>query len=190
MPSVTIQVVSDHNFLTKLADPRFWEVYRMYVIREITEGALDTIRSYASRLWKNPSGGGLDQSWFSRYDLAKGMGFISNSKPYAYWQNVGVRPHKMVYLLNAKNAWYLGHGPLREGAKAAIIPIKTGPGKGDVLFRTVTEEQMARNPGGPPWWHPGLAPKNFLEKGMEEFRQTKLKTTFDGLIVRVLGLTR
>lgn len=180
MPTVTFQVVQDHNFLTRLADPRFWEAYKMYVVREVTEGALATIRTYASRLWKNTSGGGLDQSWFSRYDMAKGMGFISNSKPYSYWLNTGVRPHKMVYLLNGNNAWFLA-----DGTKAVTIPLMID---GKKEFRVATERAMLRNPGGPPWWHPGITPKQFLEKGMDEFRETKLKTTFEGLIVRVLDL--
>ena len=181
MPTVTFQVVQDHNFLTRLADPRFWEVYKMYVVREITEGALAHIRTYASRLWKNPTGGGLDQSWFSRYDIAKSMGFISNAKPYAYWRSEGVRPHKMQYLLNAHNAWFLA-----DGTKAVTIPLVID---GEKTFRVATEAQMRRNPGGPPWWHPGSEPTHFLAKGMDEFRETKLKTTFEGLTIRVLGLT-
>lgn len=181
MPAITFQVVADHNFLARMADPRFWEVYKMYAIREITEGALATIRAYASRLWKNPSGGGLDQSWFSRYDVAKAMGYIGNTKPYAYWRSVGVRPHKMQYLLNAHNAWYL-----RDGTKAVTIPLIID---GEKTFRVATAKHMLRNPGGPPWWHPGSEPTHFLEKGMEEYVQTKLRTDYEGLLIRVLGLT-
>lgn len=183
MPSITFQVVAQDDFLRKMADPRFWETYKMYVVREITEGALATIRTYASRLWKNPSGGGLDQSWSSQYDIGRAMGSITNSKPYAYWLNTGVRPHRMTYLLNAHNAWYMA-----DGTKAAVIPIKTGAGKADTVFRVVTARHMSLPDGVKPWWHRGIVPKNFLELGMEEYRQTRLRTDFEGLTVRVLGL--
>lgn len=181
MPTISFQVVSDGNVLSKLMlDPNFVKTYKAYILQEITEGALETIRTFAAGLWKNPSAGGIDQSWSSRVDVAQGVGYIGNSKPYLYWQSVGVRPHKMVYLLNADSAWYL-----KDGTKAVTIPLKRD---GETLFRVATSKQMLRSPGGPPWWHPGLAPKNILGRGMDLYRQTRLRTDFAGMLVRVLGV--
>jgi hypothetical protein len=182
LPVVTLQVTSDGNFLTKVQDPNFWRLYKAYVLQELTEGALETIRRFASRLWKNPSGGGLDQSWFSTYGIDRGTASIYNSKPYAYWLNNGIRPHRMSYLLGARTAWYLPNG-----TKAALIPISTGPGKGDRVFRVITAKHLDLPDGVGPWWHKGRAGSQFLALGMEEYRNTKLRTDFDGLTVRLLG---
>lgn len=178
---IVFQVVSDANFISKIADPAFWQTYKAYCIQELTEGASEVIRQYAASLWKKPSAGGIDQSWYTRYDTARGIGYIGNTKPYAYWQSVGVIAHKMTYLLNAESAWYLA-----DGSKAVTIPLKRD---GETIFRVATAKQMMQNPGGPPWWHPGIAPKNIMEKGMELYRQTKLRTDFEGLMIRVLNLT-
>lgn len=188
--TITFQVVAQEAFIRKFSDARFVEQYRLYVLREITEGALETIRRHASKLWKRPSAGGLDQSWFSRIDAQQGVGFIWNSKPYAYWQNVGVRPHKMVYLLNAHNANdYIMVGgvrrPLPGGERAAVIPIERD---GTTTFRLAMTRHMTRNPGGPPWWHPGLAPKRFLQEGLQQYRDLQLQDDYAGLTIKVLGL--
>jgi len=181
MPTVTIKVVADHNFIAKFKDPVFWARYKLYVVREITEGALDTIRTYAASLWKHSQGTGLDHAWTTRYDVARSLGFISNKRPYAYWQNVGVRAHKMIYLLEGNAAWYL-----RDGSKAVTIPLVID---GEKTFRIATARQMTQNPGGPPWFHPGLAAKQFLEKGMDEYVATRLQADYRGLLIRVLNLT-
>jgi hypothetical protein len=188
--TLTFQVVAQDEFIRKFADARFVDQYKLYVLREITEGALETIRRRASTLWKNPTSGGLDQSWHSRIDAQQGVGFIWNSKPYAYWQNVGVRPHKMVYLMNARNArdYIVVGGETRHlpgGERAAIIPIARD---GKTTFRLAMTRHMTRNPGGPPWWHPGLAPKRFLEQGLQEYRDLRLRDDYAGLTIKVLGL--
>lgn len=177
--TVTFQVVADNDWMRRFSDPNFWNTYKLYVIREITEGAAATIRSYASRLWKNPTGA-LDQSWFTTYDAQRGIGSISNSKPYAYWLNYGVRPHKMTYLLNADNAFYFS-----DGTKAAVIPLVIG---GQRMFRIASYWQMIKNPNGPPWFHTGIEPKYFMEAGMQEYRDSRLRQDYRGLLIRVMNL--
>lgn len=185
--TVTFQVVADGNWTAKFKDPNFWSTYKLYVIREITEGALDTVRKFAAGLWVNPSGGGLDQSWFSHYDVGRSLGFISNSKPYAYWLNYGVRPHRMAYLLNAKNAWYLKDGT----TKAVTIPLMVD---GKKTFRVMTAEHLKLPDGVGPWWHRGIDPNRFAEggflaEGMRRYVATRLQADYKGLMVRVLNLT-
>lgn len=186
MPTISFQVVSDGNVLSKLmTDPNFVKTYKAYVLQEITEGALETIRTFAAGLWKNPSGGGLDQSWYSRVDVERGVGSISNSKPYSYWLDRGVRPHRQTYLLNSQNAWTVG------GKKMAVIPIKTD--SGETIFRVATSEHMRRPAGVGPWWHRGIDPNRFAEggflaEGMRRYVDTRLRRDFQGLLIRVLGL--
>jgi len=190
MPTtVVFQVVADQNWVQKFADPNFWQTYKLYVVREITEGAAEKIRGYAARLWKKNRGlgsgglesGGLDQSWFTRYDINKSMGMIINDKPYAYWLNYGIRPHKMMYLLNSSRAWYM-----TDGSKAVTIPLIID---GEKTFRVASEREMKKDPAGKPWFHPGTEPKDFLRKGMEEYKDTQLRNDFKGLMIRVLNLT-
>lgn len=182
MPSVTFQISSDTGFVGKFSDPEFWRGYRLYVLREITEKAMEVIRTHASTLWVNPTGA-LDQSWFSRYDTGNELGFISNSKPYAYWLNTGVRPHKMVYLLNSHNTYFL-----KDGTKAAVIPIRpAGKGRGHTVFRIATERQMTEHPSSKPWFHKGIAPKHFLEDGLTEYSEHHAQNDFEGLTVKILN---
>lgn len=187
MPTIVFQVIADRDFARKISDPNFMSVYKAYVIREITEGALETVRSYAAAMWAAPTGG-IDQSWFSNVDPARGLGFISNAKPYAYWLNYGVRPHKMTYLINAHNAYDIFYSDGGNG-RAAVIPIKVRDrGSGGTIFRLATDRHMTRNPDGPPWWHPGIQPKHFLEEGMRQYREYKLRRDFEGVIIKILGM--
>lgn len=195
MPTVSFQVVDDKGFIGRFSDPNFWKTYKLYVLREITEKAAEVIRQHASRMWVRPTGA-LDQSWFTQLDTQAGVGSILNSKPYAYWLNYGVRPHKMVYLLNSEKARDFLMVPQRGGGrrraqlpageKAVVIPLV--PGKGQTLFRIATTQQMLRNPGGPPWWHPGIEPKRFLEEGLQNYRDHHLKDDYEGLLIQILGV--
>lgn len=184
MAQVTFQVVSQGNFMSKFRDPNFWRTYRLYVLQEITEKAAEVVRQHAARVWRNPTGA-LDQSWFSTIDPVALVGSIQNSKPYAYWLNYGVRPHKMVYLLNARNAYEIYYADGRSG-KAAVIPIRLAGG--GTQFRIVTERQMTQNPGGKPWFHKGITPKRFLEEGTKTYVDHHLRDDYQGLVIRVLGL--
>lgn len=184
--TLTFQVVAQDEFIRKFADARFVDQYKLYVLREITEGALETIRRRASTLWKNPTSGGLDQSWHSRIDAQQGVGFIWNSKPYAYWQNVGVRPHRMSYLLNARNARDIRYADGTTG-RAAVIPIEKD---GKKVFRMITSRHLLGPAGSGPWWHPGLAPKRFLEEGIQEYRDLQLQADYAGLTIKILGVER
>lgn len=202
MPVVTVQIAADANFTVKFRDPDFWRQYKAFAIREVTEGALKTIKSYSSKLWQNPTGA-LDQSWFTRYEQDAGLGFVFNTKPYGMYLNYGVRPHRMSYLLHAKDAFYLVPQPgkwlrkrqaevspediARGAQKYAVIPIRTGGAKGGVIFRMATSEHMDRASRVAPWWHRGIKPMGFLEAGMNAYVQDELRGTFEGLLVRVLG---
>lgn len=184
MPQVTFQVVSQGNFLSKMQDPAFVRAYRLYVLQEITEKAADVVRQHAARIWRNPTNG-IDQSWFTEIDPIAEVGSIQNSKPYAYWLNYGVRPHKMVYLLNAHNAYEIRYADGKTGT-AAVIPIRLDGG--GTQFRIVTDRQMTQNPGGKPWFHKGITPKRFLEEGMATYVGQHLRDDYEGLIIRILGL--
>lgn len=181
---VSFQVTAEKDFISKFSDPQFWQVYKLYVLREITEKASEVIRTHASRMWKDPTGA-LDQSWFTRIDAANGVGSILNSKPYSYYLNYGIRAHKMTYLLNAHNAYWM-QSSLGHVQKIAVIPLKLKDGSR--IFRVATSRQMMQNPGGPPWWHPGIEPKRFLEGGLQDYKDQHLQRDFKGLTIKILGI--
>lgn len=67
-----------------------------------------------------------------------------------YYHNYGVRRHKMKYLQKATRP----------------IPIKTRTG--ELIFRWASKKSMKKRDS---WIHPGLKPKNFLKKGIEELKK-------------------
>lgn len=179
MPTVVFQVVSNKDFLAKFSDPNFMTRYRHYVLREITEKASEVVRQHANKMWANPTGA-LADSWFTRIDPITEVGFISNSKPYAYWLNYGVRPHRMRYLLHAENSFFL-----QSGDKAVVIPLKKD---GKRIFRIATSAHMRLPDSAKPWWHKGIEPKHFLEDGMEQYRKEHLQADYEGLTIKILDL--
>jgi len=68
---------------------------------------------------------------------------------YTEYQNYGVRPHQMDYLLKAKRP----------------IPLELPDGK--LVFRWATQQSMNRGA----WQHPGFPGKKFFEYGRERVRQ-------------------
>ncbi len=187
---ITFQVVDD-GLLRKTVDPEFWRAYRVKVIREITQNAMATVQDRARALWAHPSGGGLDQSWFNRIDEARGVGTIWNGKPYAYYLNYGVMPHKMRYLLlNNRGAYYVTRVDPDTGMETQELQARvliTPHGGGEASIRTITERSINDNPSGPPWWHPGLPALEFLQNGLAYYRDFKLKKDFAGLTVRIFS---
>lgn len=187
---VTFQVV-DNGLLAKTQDPAFWRAYRAQVIQEITMGAMDTIRDSSAKLWAHSTGGGIDQSWHSRTDPDRGIGHVWNSKPYAYWLNYGVQAHKMRYLLlNNRGIYFVTKYDPETDTETVVRRAKIRlelREEGRSVIRTVTEESMAENPSGPPWWHPGLPKLGFMQAGLKQYRDFKLKNAYKGLTVRIFG---
>jgi hypothetical protein len=181
--TVTLQIVD--NGLLRAGNPETWRGFRTQLLREVTLGALTTIQEHASKLWKYPTGGGLDQSWMTRIDEDAGAGYVWNAKRYAYWLNYGVRPQKMRWLLlNSRNAFYLA-----DGTRAAIVKLVLRDEGNKTIFRMITEKHLqyeVDDEGKRKWWHPGLEPKHFLERGMQHYAEFKLRRDYNGLIVRVL----
>ena len=179
MPQTVVLQIVSNGMLEKGKDPEFWKGYKAKVLQEITQGAMDTVRNAAARLWAHPSAGGIDQSW--HMSVGENVGTFWNSKPYAYWLNYGVRPHKMRYLLlNNKGVYYLS-----DGTPAATIRMVSRE-TGEVTFRTITGKHLTESPAGPPWWHPGLPAQNFLEHGLQEYADFKLRKDLKGITVRIL----
>ena len=72
--------------------------------------------------------------------------------PAASYQEEGVRPHKMYYLLKARRP----------------VPIELP--NGDIIFRMPTEQSMDRG-----WKHPGIKAKRFTQKAVKRVQKIYTK---------------
>lgn len=79
-----------------------------------------------------------------------------NYMPTVY-QNYGVRPHTMLYLVRARR------------------PIALRGYSGSTIFRWATLRSISRGH----WRHPGIRPKYFIQKGKEMFRQSARQLIID-----------
>ena len=78
-------------------------------------------------------------------EVRNGQIVVSSDHPAATYLNDGVRAYQMTHLTKARRP----------------IPIVTDDGR--VIFRSATQESMRSGS----WRHPGFAPKNFIERGVE-----------------------
>ena len=161
-----------------LNNPNTWAAYRAHMLQLVTEGAKASIQRYASALWKRPTGQ-LDSSWFTKYDMYRGIGTIYNTKKYAYWLNFGVREHQMTYLLGTETKTYMAWGKYPYQAKKPVGPMNVSGGQ---IFRRVTPEAMRAGK----WMHPGYSPYNFVGYGMLEYERTQMPKDVKGLLFKTV----
>ena len=161
-----------------MKDPEFRAAYLRAILDEIASdaGAPAAIASWIAKNQPFQSRSGAATaaalgSW--RGDpISDSSVRITSLKPYTYWLNYGVRPHQMIYLLNAPFRDYFAFGHVYQAR--CPIPIVKGwtkaQGKGVAgmtIFRRPTEKSMAEGK----WRHPGYTGRHFLEKALTEYVQ-------------------
>lgn len=81
------------------------------------------------------------------FELGTDYVILYTTKPYIEYHNDGVKKQQMTWLTKAKKP----------------IPLRRN---GATIFRWATPASMARGS----WWHPGIVPKKFVERGMAKGR--------------------
>lgn len=172
-------VIDPEGIIRRLSRPDIWEAYSRRVVQAVTEECKGYIQRAAENKFKNPTGAAAN-AWNTHYDISSNTGRITNSKPYVYYLNVGVKRQQMTWLLNTPTRMYSmwRHGRLLGNYWArAPIPLK-GVG-GNTIFRRATPKSMAEGK----WIHPGIAAMNFVEEGIEDFKLNRLPELFGDMTV-------
>ena len=160
----------------RLKNSSNWGDIRNDLLVNISNGLMGMISSAAAAEWKRPTGL-ANQSWYVTVDKGGGFALLGNRQPYMYWQNYGVLPHQMRYLLNVREKMYFAFGKYPYWGKS-YIPIRTETGQ--IIFRRCTEKSIRK--GG--WWNPGSPGKHFVKYGIEMYRDLVLKQTFRDVLLR------
>ena len=142
-----IKVSFDLSSLKKLLDPERWEHFKSELLMKIGAELQSRVQfKINNQLWKKSSGRLQNSINFKVVVTAKESYItVGSSVNYAKWQEQGVRPHVMAYLLNSTKA----------------IPLQTSQG---TIFRRATLKSI----GEGKWRHPGYSGKWFFRKSLEE----------------------
>jgi hypothetical protein len=160
-----------------------WNDLRHQLLMTLAYTLQRTIANQAEIMHKRPTGKSYN-SWYVYGNKESGKAIIGNSQPYMYWQNYGVKPHQMKYLMNIGYRQYLAFGKYPYWGKK-FIPIRTASGK--IIFRRATAKSMkggilprealeyAKSAFGSAtigtgWYHPGYEGKNFVDWGINVFK--------------------
>src|SRR3990172_6588632 len=172
-------IIDPNGNINRLKNPAVWKAYERKLVKAITEAGKELIQETAESMFKNPTGA-MANAWSTAFDEGTNIGYIKNSKSYAYFLNKGVKRQQMTWLLKVGTRQYTAfskawkhYGPLAGGAPTTFwaripIPIKKGGGK--AIFRRATEKGMAEGKG----MHPGIRPMRFVEWGLSRLKYERL----------------
>lgn len=168
MPVVRIKVNPTHKqAVEKFADPKFRKHYLDHLLHEMSLSIPGAIASWIQKTQPfNVNTGDTTARWRAQITGDRSL-HVTALHAYYYWLNYGVRPHQMIYLLNAELRTYTCFGHPYLGR--AYIPIRSSHLKGaSVVFRRPTEKAMAAGK----WRHPGYTGRHFLENALEDYVTT------------------
>lgn len=172
-------VVDPKGVLSRFSKPEVWEAYARRVVQAITEECKATIQGTAENKFRNPTGAAAN-AWNTHYDVTSNIGRITNSKPYVYYLNVGVRRQQMTWLLNTPmRAYSMWRSGRLLGVYWARAPIPLKNAAGGTIFRRATAKSMVEGK----WIHPGIPAMNFVEEGVEDFKLNRLPELFGDMTV-------
>jgi len=190
MPEFRI-IVDRKGKVNRLRNPEVWKAYQKRVVWSVTEEAKTFISRTAESSFKNPTGG-VANAWSTSFNDVTMQGNIRNSKPYAYYLNAGIKRQQMTWLLNTPvreyEVWrhrrrFVPYGTsgatVHKYTAQAPIPLKVG---GGTIFRRATAKSMQEGK----WMHPGIAPMEFVERGLEAFKRERLPELFKDITVELL----
>lgn len=177
--SISIKLTdSSHRVAKAMLNPVVWQAYKLRVLNLITEGVKSSIQRNAANGWRNPTGA-LDNAWFTTINPSSMTGRVVNTKKYAYYQNFGVKPHQMTYVLNSELRTYAAWGGKGTYQARPPIPMHVN---GGILFRRPTLEQIQAGK----WQHPGYPGKSFVQHGVEDYRTNIMPAEISGLLLKIV----
>ena len=162
---------------------QMWNDLTYQLLMQMAYTLQKTIADQAQLMHKKPTGKSYN-SWYVKGNSNSKKAIIGNSQPYMYWQNYGVQPHLMRYLMHIGYRQYLAFGKYPYWGKK-FIPIRRPDGK--IIYRRATERSMkggifpkealefAKQAFGQSliktgWYHPGYKGKNFVDWGINVFK--------------------
>jgi len=180
-----------------IKNSHMWNDLKQQLLMTMAYTLQKTIADQAEIMHKKPTGKSYN-SWYVHSKPQEGKAIIGNSQPYMYWQNYGVKPHIMKYLMNIGYRQYLAFGRYPYWGKK-FIPIRASDGK--IIFRRATKKsfnsailprealQYAKQAFGSAtigtgWYHPGYEGKNFVDTGINIFKNIHMPAILNDIKLR------